>query len=370
MPTMASIRPPRTLKDGSQVWDVNFRINGRQSSITCDSESAAEAFKAACAAYGVARACELYKIDPNPRAVPELGLTVADWIRHHIDHLTGVEPGTIASYERYLKNDIAPSIGKLPLTALTHDDIARWVQDLEEDFAPKTIANKHGFLSGALAAAVRAKKIPANPAVGTRLPTGERKEMVFLTREEFARLLAEVPEQWRPLVAFLVASGARWSEVTALKPADVDKAAGTVRIVRAWKKGKDTPGPPKTKKSRRTINVPTTVLDDLDYSGEWLFTKPGRGGHSQDGPVRGQSFRINVWNPAVARAELEPRPRIHDMRHTCASWLIQAGVPLPVIQQHLGHESIQTTVDIYGHLDRRSAKAAAKAIGKALKRAG
>lgn len=367
---MASVRPPRTLKDGTQVWDVSFRIDGRQASATWESESAAEAFKVAVNAHGANRACELYKIESIPRGRAVAGMTLSQWIRHHIDHLTGVEPGTIASYERYLKNDIAPSIGELPLTALTHEDIARWVQDLEEDFAPKTIANKHGFLSGALAAAVRAKKIPANPAVGTRLPSGERKEMVFLTREEFARLLAEVPEQWQPLVAFLVASGARWAEVTALKPADVDKAAGTVRIVRAWKKGRDTPGPPKTKKSRRTINVPASVLEQLDYTGEWLFTKPGRGGHSKDGPVRGQSFRINVWNPAVARAELDPRPRIHDMRHTCASWLIQAGVPLPVIQQHLGHESIQTTVDIYGHLDRRSAKAAAKAIGKALKRAG
>ncbi|WP_255789260.1 tyrosine-type recombinase/integrase [Mycobacteroides abscessus] len=367
---MASIRPPRTLKNGTRVWDVNYRIDGRQSSTTWESESEAEAFKVAVNVHGAARACELYKIDPNPRSAPQLALSVAGWIRHHIDHLTGVEPGTIASYERYLKNDIAPSIGELPLTALTHDDVARWVQAMEEDFAPKTIANKHGFLSGALASAVRANKIPANPADGTRLPSGERKEMVFLSREEFAHLQSAVPDQWKPLVEFLVASGARWSEVTALKPSDVDRTAETVRIVRAWKKGKDTPGPPKTKKSRRTINVPATVLDKLDYTGEWLFTKPGRGGHSKDGPVRGQSFRINVWNPAVARAELDPRPRIHDMRHTCASWLIQADVPLPVIQQHLGHESIQTTVDIYGHIDRRSAKAAAKAIGKALKRAG
>jgi integrase len=46
--------------------------------------------------------------------------------------------------------------------------------------------------------------------------------------------------------------------------------------------------------------------------------------------------------------------------------MIQAGVPLPVIQQHLGHESIQTTIGVYGHLDRRSAQAAADAIGSAL----
>ena len=40
---------------------------------------------------------------------------------------------------------------------------------------------------------------------------------------------------------------------------------------------------------------------------------------------------------------------MHDLRHTCASWMIQAGVPMPVIQQHLGHESIQTTIGVYGN---------------------
>lgn len=62
-------------------------------------------------------------------------------------------------------------------------------------------------------------------------------------------------------------------------------------------------------------------------------------------------------------------PRPHDLRHTCASWMIQAGVPLPVIQQHLGHESITTTVDRYGHLDRSSGVAAASAIGEMMSRA-
>ena len=63
------------------------------------------------------------------------------------------------------------------------------------------------------------------------------------------------------------------------------------------------------------------------------------------------------------KAGLTKSPRVHDLRHTCASWMIAAGVPLPIIQQHLGHESIQTTIGVYGHLDRRSA---ADAIGSAL----
>ncbi|MGA7501283.1 MAG: tyrosine-type recombinase/integrase, partial [Isosphaeraceae bacterium] len=63
----------------------------------------------------------------------------------------------------------------------------------------------------------------------------------------------------------------------------------------------------------------------------------------------------------------EQAARKIEVRHTNASWLIQAGVPLTVIQRHLGHESIQTTSDRYGHLDRRSSRVVADVVGKALK---
>jgi integrase len=57
---------------------------------------------------------------------------------------------------------------------------------------------------------------------------------------------------------------------------------------------------------------------------------------------------------------------VHDLRHTCASWLVAAGTPLPVVQAHLGHESIQTTIAAYTHLDRSTMSAAATAIGTML----
>lgn len=160
----------------------------------------------------------------------------------------------------------------------------------------KTIANKHGFLTGALNAAVRDGKIKANPCDGNRLPRWDREEMVFLEREEFQLLLAALPEYWRPLVEFLVASGCRWSEATALNPGDVDLAAGTVRIRRAWKTGDGgyTLGVPKTKKSVRTINVPKRVLGLLDLTG---------GGCSPT-PATAKGSSPAVWSrPMLAQCE-------------------------------------------------------------------
>jgi len=363
---MASLRH-RTRKDGTTAWSVLYTLDGRQTSATFDDETTAQKFAGLVDSVGARRAMDAWGIKPTPRANRAVSPSVAEWLIRHVDHLTGVEQKTIDDYRRYIRRDLG-ELAAIPLPALTEEDIARWVQNMEDDGASaKTIKNKHGFLSGALSAAVP-KHIPANPAAGRRLPRGEGTdeddEMRMLTRDEFALLLSNVTQPWRPLVEFLVASGCRWGEAVAVKPSDVDREAGTVRIRRAWKlssKGYHI-GPPKTKRSKRTIDVDASVLDKLNYSNEWLFTNPGRGRRNAGGPVRYSNFRRNVWDPAVKRCGLDPQPTPHDLRHTCASWMLTGGVPITVVSRHLGHESIQVTVDLYGDVDRTSTKAAAAAI--------
>jgi integrase len=87
------------------------------------------------------------------------------------------------------------------------------------------------------------------------------------------------------------------------------------------------------------------------------------------GSITAQLARNKGWLPARTKAiaaGLAKEPRIHDLRHTCASWMLNSGVRIEVVQAHLGHESIQTTVDRYGHLDRNAGKTAAAAIAKML----
>lgn len=367
---MASIRMDKR-KDGTTITRVLYRNDGKQSCLSFSDHATALRFQALVDQVGPTRAEEIANVERKPRHT----MTVDQWLTHYIDHLSGVDKRTIDDYRGYIRTDFGPTFGSMPLSALSREDVSKWVQHSHtvKKAAAKTIANKHGFLSAALSAAVEKRSIDANPASGTGLPTDEPSEMVFLEREDYRTLLAAVTEPWRPLVEFLVASGARWGEATALKPSDVDRTRGTVNIRRAWKRNPYRIGPPKTRKSVRTINISKRVLDNLDYTGAWLFTNPGRGRRAKGGPVRAGNFRMNVWIPAVERAwpsvdELgnpvvpELRPRIHDLRHTCASWLIQAGRPLPAVQAHLGHESIQTTVGVYGHLDRSSGQGNADAI--------
>src|SRR5690349_10361215 len=184
---MASLRCG-TRKDGSTYVQVLYRLNGKQSSTSFEGLGSAMKFQKLVDKYGPAKALETLGVDPEFSAI-----TVAEWIEHHIDHLTGLRKSTLYDYRSYLKNDIGEVLGDLPLTSLSRDDVARWMQGLSEAGASgKTIANKHGFLSSALNAAVRAGRIPSTPAAGQRVPTADGQEMVCLGPEDFARLLGNI----------------------------------------------------------------------------------------------------------------------------------------------------------------------------------
>ena len=362
----------RTRADGSTYTQVRFRIYGKQSSVSFDDHAEALQFDDLIAKVGAAKALEITKIV----IAHDRALTVRQWLHEYNDHLSGLEEQTVTKYKSYAEHDF-DLIGDIPLAGLTDRDVADWIEKLRnrDGSIPsgKTVANKHGYLAGALNVAVKRGHLKDNPCDDVKLPKWDREEMVFLEPEEYRILREATAQYWRPLVEFLVTSGARWSEATALKPSDVNKAAGTVRIVRAWKKvsGGYQLGVPKTKKSVRTINVPAQVLEQLDYSQEWLFTNSGRGRANPGGPVRIHNFRPHVWVPALARAAdagLTKKPRVHDLRHTCASWLIQGGRPLPDVQEHMGHESILTTVGIYNHLNRTSGQANAEALSLMISR--
>ncbi|CAM3377717.1 site-specific integrase [Mycobacterium colombiense] len=371
----ASIRK-RERANGQPSYAVLYRLDGGQRTLTLHDECQAEAFKAAIKAHGIHRALAMngYEVRTDN---PAPTTTVAQWIRQHIDNLTGVERYTIDSYERYLRQDIEPHLGDIPLDKLTEEDIATWVKQLESTPraktgrvpTPKTIKNLHGFLSGALGAAVP-KYIPANPAAGRRLPraTGEvpdrdvdGDDIRMLTHKEFAALLDATIDHYQPMLRFMVASGFRWGEVSALKPADVDREAGTVKVRRAWKYASNGYhiGPPKTKRSRRTVNIPADVLDALDYGHEWLFT------NALGGPVRYPAFRA-MWDRSATKAKLADKPTPHCLRHTCGSWLLAAGEPLVNVSRHLGHENVAITADVYAHVDRRGHQAIAETMAKLL----
>lgn len=386
----------RTHKDGSAYYQVLWLEKGTRRSESFDDPASAARWRKLLDQVGPVRAREILSAAYDDRPL----ITLTEWCTTYIGGLTGVQEGTRRRYAAVVNNDITPTIGALPLDSVTETTTGRWVQDLTESGASgKTVKNKHGFLSGALNAAVKAGHMRRNPCEGMRLPTTEREEMCFLTPSDFAVLLGYISPHWQPLVTVLISTGMRWSEATALQVRDIDTDRHSLRVSRAWKYTAEAAhrlGAPKSRMSVRTIALaPETMGVLLPLIGgrngsEFVFT------NRRGGVVRNTPFHNSVWRPAIRLANGEPatsntrigtvrdasgneilpamvplgkRPRVHDLRHSHASWLVAAGVPLPVVQQRLGHEDISTTIRSYTHLDASTMLAAVTATSRALAQA-
>ncbi|MGW2932926.1 tyrosine-type recombinase/integrase [Streptomyces sp. NPDC001156] len=404
---MASIRK-RVRKDGSTAHQVRWREGGSREgapqSEVFDSEPEAIQFKALVDAHGQQWPPGWVKgegfVTPGEDDAAKNVVTFATWAEHFVETLTGVEVRTRHDYRRDIRNHVRPFFGEKDICdpdAITPSDIRRWVNALEsgerdpknrekwvrKPVSPKTIANLHGLLYGIFQSAVEAQPAlrAANPCSKTRLPRvddGIEDEMVFLEREEFDLVRAAMETICKgdalDLIDVMAGTGLRWGEISALQVRDITLrgAHKVLRVQRAWKRQEDNSfrlGKPKTKKSRRSVVLSPALVEILERNIEgkkaedFVFTT------AWGNPWRHGNFYNRRWLPAVALAQKEgltKKPRPHDLRHTHVSWLIAANVPLPAIQARLGHESITTTVDRYGHLVQQLDDEVAAAVEAAM----
>lgn len=382
---MASIRA-RALASGGTTYQVQFRIDGRVTGEAFTTIEAAEAFGEMVDRVGGEAARQIR----NSRdRVGTASMTLNEWTERYLTKANGMVGGvserTLKDYGDIARRSFLKFLGEYPVSEIDGDHVGQWIawqesqrtQKTRELMAAKTVRNYQGLLSTVLAAAVARGHATRNWAEGIAITAGEPREPVFLSHREFGTVLRFIPEYYRPLTLFLAMTGARWSEATAIEWQDIsfDATPVTLRISKAWKMGNDGVmrlGRPKTKKSRRTISLDPATVAALGTPGppdQRVFV----GMKGADRIWYGR-FRESIFQKAVVAARdpkrcaelgLQPitkSPKIHDLRHTHASWLIAQNVPLPVIQNRLGHESIKTTIDVYGHLAPESMNATALVI--------
>lgn len=380
-------------RDGVRSFSVRWRQAGIAQRETfargtsAQNERRALAFRAAVEANGN-RWPEDWEPGRGTRVVDD-EQTFAEFAAVYIDSRTELQPRVRLDYERKVEIlrevEILGDGGRLyrpfhqPLTRITERDIKAWLSQWSR--SPKTLSNYHGLISAIMAEAVYLKLIPANPCTRTgvsrRRVKEQAREVVPLTHEQYHVLLSlEKDETIRDLVAVTVLTGLRMGEVLALWAEDVDLDRAKLTVRKAWKrKGKDGEeavpaqlskrlkpkhvsgsghylGAPKSLRSKRTISLSDPAVEALrrqmrdKQPDDFIFST------GYDKPFHVANFINRKWQALARRAVSAGLPDLHfhDLRHTHASWLLNAGVPLSTIQARLGHESIQTTVDIYGHL--------------------
>jgi integrase len=316
-------------------------------------------------------------------------MTVRQWLDTWLDAVKAeVAPKSHERYREIVENFLVPALGALALTKLAPSHIQTayngWASAGRRDgkdggLSPRTRRHLHRLLKSALSRAVEQQLLARNPADAfkKRLPKVERKPMATLTTEQAALLLSAIRHTrvyWAALLA--LATGARRGEVLALRWQNVDLDRGVIRIVESLEqtKGALRFKAPKTEKAR-AVTLPDFAVDELrrlkrEQAEELLAIGVRQSGDTllcarADGePMQPRSL-THEFTRLVRRIEV-PRVRYHDLRHSHATQLLEAGVHPKVAQERLGHSTISTTLDLYSHVTETMQEDAATRLDAAL----
>ena len=282
---------------------------------------------------------------------------------------TELRASTFAGYRRNVELHIIPTVGRIPIRRLRdqhletlYDKLAR-PTDGARALSPKTVLEIHLLIRAALADALRGELITRNVALTARVPRPpavRTPEPQAWTPEQLQTFLrAAAGHRLFPAFWTLAMTGMRRSELLGLRWTDIDLHAGTLSINRSLvavgyelheSRGK-------TRNSRRRIDLYTTTVKVLAAWQTWQQVERAAVGVAAPDYVFTDSHAVRVHPHAIsqtferiaARAEV-PVIRLHDLRHTHATLLIKAGVPVKVVSERLGHAKPAFTIETYQHV--------------------
>ena len=290
--------------------------------------------------------------------------TVAEWMNEWISlYLPNVEETTRVGYKTKIRCYIAPAIGDLRINALKAYHVQKMVNDmLARGLSPKNIRDTFNNVNAAMKQAVVLRMIPYNPCEGVVLPKLKRYKAKVYDPNMIHQVLdvARGTDMYIPLL-LLTTAGLRRGELVALRWDDVDFKTNTIRIRRNMVNGENGViiKAPKSEAGIRDIHIGAEVMAELraariQYLNDVIsygygFQNLNLVVRKEDGsPVKPDSM-TQKWERFLEKHNL-PKIRLHDLRHSNATALIQAGVNPKVVQQRLGHSDVSITLNTYTHV--------------------
>jgi integrase len=275
---------------------------------------------------------------------------------------------------------IRPVLGDARLTRLSPVEVRGMLVKLRDrGLGPRTVRMAHEVLRNALEAAVADKLMRENPArarlVKDALPQKVQKEPGTIPANAVGTFLDAVAgERLAALWTMQLMAGLRPSEALALRWSDVTDNVVSVTRVLVDRAGPIHFAPPKSKKSRRAVVVPDVVVQALkEHRKRQAEERLAAGPEWKDGklifctetgePLRQDRIRWE-FKKVVKVAGLSADLTVYSLRHSCATLLLEKGVPLKVVSERLGHSTIALTADVYSHVSQSMQQGAADVLGE------
>lgn len=298
------------------------------------------------------------------------------WLKDYAE--INIKPSTLYGYKSCLNAHILPRFKDYKLSDITVYELEKFYNDLRKTkslnpdsngnhnlLSEAVVRHQHSLLCVMLNTAVKWDFINFNPCLKlTKPPTATRKEMKFYDEEELKKLFQHLEYEnltFKTAIYLLTLGGMRRGECLGLfwEHVDFEKKTITIKnnLLNIREKGVylDTP---KTKKSKRTISLPDICFDLLKklkakqelekemFSNDWMDTEFVF--KDEYGNYYNPSRLSRQWVLFQKKHNLK-HIRLHDLRHTCATYLLSHNVPIATVSKKLGHSNIYTTLDVYTH---------------------
>ena len=303
------------------------------------------------------REAQIWEREQLNKATADLDMTFDSFVEQYTaDMQTRIKENTWATKEHIIRTKIIPYFGKQKMSSITAQQIITWQNELMnykdengKSLSPVYLKTINNQLSAIFNHAVKYYNLRENPCKKAgSMGKKKNREMLFWTKEEYLKFAEVMMDKPLSFYAFemLYWCGIREGELLALTPADFDFEKCTVSITKSYQRlnGQDLITTPKTEKSNRVIKMPQFLADEMQDYLKQLY-----GIESNDRMFTVTKSYLHREMDRGAKEAGVKRIRIHDIRHSAVSLLIDMGFSATAIADRVGHESIDITYN-YAHL--------------------
>ena len=307
-----------------------------------------------------------------------LGEFSQQWLSDYV--WPNLSPATARVYELIIKKHLVPALGNVALNRLRPEVIQHYLKEkLGDNLSAKTVRHHYITLHGILQSAVKWGLLARNPGDAVTPPRVKRPELNTWNEDDIHTFLEAAKDSPYYALFFLALyTGMRRNELLGVRWGDIDFMLGQIHVSRSLcrlRSGEIDFRPPKTASSRRTIDLgPSPILALKEHKEKQRLERVLLGmvvkdsdlvfSHFDGKPLMPDSV-THAWIKLVRRAGVKPI-RLHDARHTHASLMLKQGIHPKIVQERLGHASIQITLDTYSHVAPGLQEAAAKRFDELL----